>query len=50
MEPAAAADGAACMTVAPQYDGQNTKNPPPVLPDASSSLGKNILLSEIEKL
>jgi hypothetical protein len=28
----------------------NSKNPPPVLPDESSAPGKNIVLSEIEKL
>jgi hypothetical protein len=34
----------------PPHDGQNIKNPPPVLPDESSSLCKNISLSERKNL
>jgi hypothetical protein len=35
----------------PRHDGQqNIKNPPPVLPDESSTRRKNILLSETQKL
>jgi hypothetical protein len=33
-----------------RHDGQNSKNPPPVLPGESSARRKNILLSERQKL
>jgi hypothetical protein len=33
-----------------RHDGQNTKNPPSVLPDMSSPSRKNIVLSERQKL
>jgi hypothetical protein len=45
-----ASAGSSAAVLPPRHDGQNTKNMPPVLPDASSASGKNIVLSETKKL